>query len=174
MPGTLCQERKGLQPKAVSDRLVSPNGFAVGLSCLELLLLLWGAEARGGCTSQGWEEKQSHQAVMRGGGVSLDKACLYCSTTTTKVKKPSLLPQCWSAGFYSEGCNSLIFNQRWGGSKIAVEVSRFFYLFYCNNETQCENHELSLSMYQHVIELNQSTYGKYYKSAIMLWYNRVI
>lgn len=132
-----------------------------------------------GCTSQGWEEKQSHQAVMRGGGVSLDKACLYCSTTkrtttTTKVKKPSLLPQCWSAGFYSEGCNSLIFNQRWGGSKITVEVSRFFYLFYCNNETQCENHKLSLSMYQHVIELNQSTYGKYYKSAIMLWYNRVI
>lgn len=48
MPGTLCQERKGLQPKAVSDRLVSPNGFAVGLSCLEFLLLLWGAEAPGG------------------------------------------------------------------------------------------------------------------------------
>lgn len=155
MLGTLCQKRKGLQPKAVSDRLVSPNGFAVGLSCLELLLLLWGlglGEGRGH-SSQGWEEKQSHQAVVRGGGVSLDKACLYCSTTkrtttTAKVKKPSLLPQCWSVGFYSEGCNSLIFNQRWGGSKIPVEVSRgLFFIAIMKHSVRTMNyHFLCITM----------------------------
>lgn len=38
MPGTLCQKRRSLQPKAVSDQLVSLNGFAVRLSWEDTVL----------------------------------------------------------------------------------------------------------------------------------------
>lgn len=61
MPSTLCQKREGLQPKAVSDRLVSPNGFAVGLSCSEQGVMAFAAPVRG------WGSGRGEDTVLKGG-----------------------------------------------------------------------------------------------------------